>query len=113
MQNINLRAVNGLPVTHTAVYEGVRLFNQIGANHERQIDKWAETTEAQYYECLGAVPPAVQGGRTFAMGEPWRSNSQGEELFATFTFTGSRDKKRFFARYMTAREAKEFIQNAQ
>jgi hypothetical protein len=38
---------------------------------QAQLDehKWVETTEKDFYDMLGAVPPARQSGRAFALGE--------------------------------------------
>lgn len=51
-------------------------------------DAWIPTTEHMYWEMLGAVPPIKMLGRNFLVGEPLRSNGQGEAVYSCFTKFG-------------------------
>ena len=55
---------------------------------------WIETTEAMYWEMLGAVPPRKMLGNNFMVGEPLRHNGHGEAVHACFTKFGDTYKAR-------------------
>jgi hypothetical protein len=46
--------------------------------------KWKEVTEARYDEMLCILPPAMQTGFGFLVGEPHDHNRQGLPRFAAF-----------------------------
>lgn len=50
--------------------------------------QWVEVTEEKYWEMLGVLPPASQGGmigaNAFQVGEAMNHNARGEPTFATF-----------------------------
>lgn len=51
-------------------------------------NEWILTTESMYWEMLGAVPPIKMIGRNFVVGEPLRSNGQGEAVYSCFARFG-------------------------
>lgn len=51
-------------------------------------DAWVPTTEAMYWEMLGAVPPRKMIGQNFMVGEPLRHDAQGQAIHACFTKFG-------------------------
>ena len=57
-------------------------------------DAWIPTTEAMYWEMLGAVPPRKMLGRNFMVGEPLRHDAQGHAVHACFTKFGETYKAR-------------------
>ena len=57
-------------------------------------DTWIPTTEAMYWEMLGAVPPRKMVGENFMVGEPLRHDSQGNAVHACFTKFGETYKAR-------------------
>ena len=57
-------------------------------------DAWIETTEAMYWEMLGAVPPRKMIGQNFMVGEPLRHDAQGQAVHACFTKFGETYKAR-------------------
>ena len=57
-------------------------------------DTWIPTTEAMYWEMLGAVPPIKIIGQNFMVGEPLRHDSQGHAVYACFTKFGETYKAR-------------------
>jgi len=57
-------------------------------------DAWIPTTEAMYWEMLGAVPPIKIIGQNFMVGEPLRHDSQGHAVHACFTKFGETYKAR-------------------
>ena len=57
-------------------------------------DTWIPTTEAMYWEMLGAVPPRKMVGENFMVGEPLRHDSQGQAIHACFTKFGETYKAR-------------------
>lgn len=67
---------------------------------EASPNEWIPTTENMYWEMLGAVPPEKMIGRNFLVGEPLRSNGQGEAVYSCFTKSGDTYK----AKNMTVAE---------
>lgn len=57
-------------------------------------DAWIPTTEAMYWEMLGAVPPIKIIGQNFMVGEPLRHDAQGHAVHACFTKFGETYKAR-------------------
>lgn len=57
-------------------------------------DTWIPTTEAMYWEMLGAVPPIKIIGENFMVGEPLRHDAQGQTIHACFTKFGETYKAR-------------------
>jgi hypothetical protein len=51
-------------------------------------DAWIPTTEAMYWEMLGAVPPRSTIGRHFLVGEAQRDNSEGYPIYSCFAKHG-------------------------
>ena len=66
-------------------------------------EDWILTTEAMYWHMLGVLPPRAMRGDSFLVGEPLRSNGQGETLYTCFTRTGDS----FRARNLTVRQFHE------
>jgi hypothetical protein len=66
---------------------------------------WVLTTEAMYWEMLGAVPPRAMGGGAFLVGEANHHNAQGSPVYACFKQVGDE----FEARYMTLAEFRQFL----
>ena len=64
---------------------------------------WIPTTEKMFWEMLEVLPPRAMRGDTFLVGEPLRSNDQGETLYACFTRTG----ENYRARNLTVKQFKE------
>ena len=71
----------------------------------RQARTWAATTERQFIEQLGAVPPRKRRGPAFLVGEPWDHNHNGEAVYACFMRQGDN----YQARYMSLREFNELF----
>jgi hypothetical protein len=63
-------------------------------------DTWTPTTEAMYWEMLEVLPPRKMLGQNFMVGEPLRSNGNGESVYACFTKFGDTYK----AKNMTVSE---------
>ena len=57
-------------------------------------DDWIPTTEAMYWEMLGAVPPRKMIGRAFLVGEALRDNDEGYPIYSCFTKFGETYKAR-------------------
>lgn len=53
-----------------------------------------ETSEAEFYEMLGAVPPAAQHSNSFAVGEPLSHNAAGSAVFACYRHIGEKYETR-------------------
>ena len=70
---------------------------------EAQPNEWIPTTEKMYWEMLEVLPPRAMTGDTFLVGEPLRSNDQGETLYACFSRMGDS----FRARNLTVKQFKE------
>lgn len=51
-------------------------------------DAWIPTTGEMYWEMLEVVPPIKMLGNNFLVGEPLRSNGQGEAVYSCFTKCG-------------------------
>lgn len=45
---------------------------------------WIPTTEDEYYEMLGSVPPECQTKHGFLVGEPANTNADGEHVYEAF-----------------------------
>lgn len=52
---------------------------------DAQPEAWIPTTEAMYWEMLEVLPPRKMLGRNFLVGEPLRTNEQGEMVYRCFT----------------------------
>jgi hypothetical protein len=52
--------------------------------------KWKETTEGRYWEMLEVLPPAVQTGAGFLVGEPWTHDAQDRPMFQAHVQIGER-----------------------
>ena len=63
-------------------------------------DKWIPTTQAMFFEMLGAVPPARQLQNSFLVGEPARHNENNEAVYSCFKMSGGR----VYAKDMTIAE---------
>ena len=61
---------------------------------DAQPDAWIPTTEAMYWHMLEVLPPRKMLGRNFLVGEPLRSNEQGEMVYRCFTKFGDTYKAR-------------------
>jgi hypothetical protein len=46
--------------------------------------QFKNSTETKYWEMLGMLPPAIQTGHGFLVGEPMNHNSKGEPCFTAF-----------------------------
>jgi hypothetical protein len=58
---------------------------------ERPVSEmWKLVSEARYWEMLGCLPPAVQTGAGFLVGEPWRHDDGGRPMFAPFLEFGGK-----------------------
>lgn len=64
---------------------------------------WIPTTEKMFWEMLEVLPPRAMRGDTFLVGEPLRSNDQGETLYACFSRIG----ENYRARNLTVKQFKE------
>lgn len=64
---------------------------------------WIPTTEKMFWEMLTVLPPRAMRGDTFLVGEPLRSNDQGETLYACFSRIG----ENYRARNLTVKQFKE------
>jgi hypothetical protein len=51
---------------------------------------WKPCTEERYDEMLGILPPALQTGFGFLVGEPYDHNRQGQPRFAAFIICGDK-----------------------
>lgn len=71
---------------------------------EASPDAWIDTTENMFWTMLEVLPPRASVYNAFLVGEPLRSNSQGETLYACFSRTGDN----FRARNLTVNQFKEF-----
>lgn len=49
---------------------------------------WKRTTFERYWQMLEVLPPAVQTGAGFLVGEPWRHDENGRPMFAAFVCFG-------------------------
>jgi hypothetical protein len=67
-------------------------------------DAWIPTTEAMYWEMLGAVPPRSMIGRNFLVGEADHHNSEGYPVYSCFTKFGDiyKAKKLSYKQFMEA-----------
>jgi len=65
-------------------------------------EEWIPTTVAMYQHMLEIVPPRLDIGSRFLVGEPQRHNEQGKAVHACFRQVG----KEYFARYMTVEQFK-------
>lgn len=73
---------------------------ELWAAMDSNPNAWIETTEAMYWEMLGAVPPRKMIGRNFLVGEALRDNSEGYPTYSCFTKFGDTYK----AKNMTLKE---------
>jgi hypothetical protein len=62
--------------------------------------KWVETTDEMYYEMLTVLPPARFTQRSFLMGDPFRTDSDGNKVYACFEYR----QGGYFARFMTEQQ---------
>jgi hypothetical protein len=73
---------------------------ELWAAMDANPDAWIETTEAMYWEMLGAVPPRKMIGQNFLVGEALCDNSEGYPTYSCFTKFGDTYK----AKNMTLKE---------
>ncbi len=65
--------------------------------------EWTETTEDQFEEMLGVVPPRLQIRNAFIMGEVWRHEGT-SAVYACFKCVEQDKQKKYFGCYMTMKE---------
>jgi len=51
---------------------------------EAAPEAWIETTEEMYWRMLEVLPPMKMTQNAFLVGEPLRSNGQGESVYSCF-----------------------------
>jgi hypothetical protein len=83
-----------------------QLWTELKVKFETNDKSWTPTTEAMFYEILGAVPPMRQAFDAFLSGEPWSHTRQGGAISAAFKWDRALDQ--YAARYMTAKEFDEW-----
>jgi hypothetical protein len=69
-------------------------------------EAWISTTEAMYWNMLGALPPRAMSGSTFLVGEADHLNADGRAVYACFVNFGDS----YRARYLTLAQFKEATQ---
>ena len=69
---------------NTVPLEWQALWDAIDANPQA----WIPTTEKMYWDMLEVLPPRKMLGRNFLVGEPLRSNEQGEMVYHCFAKLG-------------------------
>jgi hypothetical protein len=62
--------------------------------------EWIPTTEAMYWEMLGAVPPRAQNRSAFLVGEADHHNADGWAVYSCFKRAG----EAFYAKNMTYKQ---------
>ena len=65
-------------------------------------DDWIPTTAAMYMHMLEVVPPRLDIGCRFLVGEPQRHNEEGKAVHACFRQVG----RHYSARYLTVEQFK-------
>lgn len=66
-------------------------------------DAWIPTTENMYWQMLEVLPPRAQTRTAFLVGEPLRSNGQGEAVYSCFAKTGDE----YRAKNLTVKQFRE------
>lgn len=63
-------------------------WNELWDAMEAAPEEWIETTEAMYWEMMGALPPRKMTRAAFLVGEPLRHNHEGRAVYSCFTRLG-------------------------